>query len=215
MDYLEVPHDFPSTETTRRIISSNLGRLFDPLGLVTPVTILPKILFQMTWEPHLGWDDDVGAHIGKLFHHWLASLKHLDSLEIPRKVTKNDDIVVNFDKSGHELHIFCDARESAYGFSIYARTPSATEGVSSLLTATSRLAPKKLQTLPRLELCAMNIASKTTKVILEVLGKLGPNLRLFAYSDSTIALSWVKSQPYRFQTLCRKQSGHDTTGFTT
>ena len=65
MDYLQVPHDFPSTVTTRRIISSNLGRVFDPLGLVTPVTILPKILFQMTWEPHLGWDDDVGAHIGK------------------------------------------------------------------------------------------------------------------------------------------------------
>ena len=146
MDYLEVPHDFPSTVTTRRILSSNLGRVFDPLGLVTPVTILPKILFQMIWERHLGRDDDVGAHIGKLFHHWLASLKHLDSLEIPRKVTKNKDIVVNFDRSGLELHIFCDASESAYGFSIYARTPSATEGASSLLTAKSRLAPEKLQT---------------------------------------------------------------------
>ena len=120
---------------------------------------------------------------------------------IPRKVTKNDDIVVNFDRSGLELHIFCDTSESAYGFSIYARTPSATKGASSLLTAESRLAPKKLQTLPRLELCAVNIASKTTKVILEVLGKLGLYPRLYAYSDSTIALSWVKSQPYRFQTF--------------
>ena len=78
-------------------------------------------------------------------------------------MTKNDNILVNFDDSKLELHIFCDASESAYGFSIYARMPLVIERASSLITAKSKLAQKELETLPRLELCAMNTASRTTK----------------------------------------------------
>ena len=88
-------------------------------------------------------------------------------------MAENDNILINFDDSKLELHTFRDASESAYGFSLYVRTRSVIKRASSLLAAKSRLAPNKLETLPRLELCAMNIASKTTKVILEVLGKLG------------------------------------------
>ena len=48
-----------TSKITRRIISSSLGKVFDLLGLITPVTILPKILFQETWEGTLNWDDAV------------------------------------------------------------------------------------------------------------------------------------------------------------
>ena len=115
-------------------------------------------------------------------------------------MTKNDNILVNFDDSKLELHIFCDANESAYSFSIYARMPLVIERASSLITAKSKLAqrtgnPSQIGTV------CHEYRVKDNKGILEVLSKLGLYPRLYAYSDSTIALSWVKSQPYRLQTF--------------
>ena len=66
---------------TRRMIASNLGRVFDPLGLVTTVTIIPKILFRKTWNRVLEWDDDVGAHIANQFQHRVPSRKSTHALK--------------------------------------------------------------------------------------------------------------------------------------
>ena len=56
------PHPVNVHITTRRAISSNMGKIFDPIGLLTPVTLQCRILFQMTWEHEIGCDDDVGNH---------------------------------------------------------------------------------------------------------------------------------------------------------
>ena len=44
-----VPHA-KTSKITRRIISSSLVKVVDPLGLVTPVTLLPNFFFQKTWD---------------------------------------------------------------------------------------------------------------------------------------------------------------------
>ena len=64
---LALPESIPTPIITCRMIASYLGRVSHPLGLVTPVTIMPKILFQKTWDGDLEWDDDVGAHIANQF----------------------------------------------------------------------------------------------------------------------------------------------------
>ena len=69
--------------TTRREKSSNMGKIFDSVGLLTPVTLQCKILFQMTWEHEIGWDDDVGATITNQFEAWMIGLHHLSELRIP------------------------------------------------------------------------------------------------------------------------------------
>ena len=63
----KLPHPENVNITTRRAISSNMGKIFDPIGLLTPVTLQCKILFQMTWENEIGWDDNVGATITDQF----------------------------------------------------------------------------------------------------------------------------------------------------
>ena len=69
-----VPYE-KTSKITRRVISSSLGKVFDTLGLVTPVTLLPKISFQKTWDGTLNWDDDVGATITSQFLCWMENLK--------------------------------------------------------------------------------------------------------------------------------------------
>ena len=76
---LDLPESIGTPTISRRMIVSILRRVFYALGLVIPVTIIPKILFQKNWDGDLEWDDDVGAIIANQFQHWMDSLNLLSS----------------------------------------------------------------------------------------------------------------------------------------
>ena len=80
---LVLPKNIRAPTITCWMIASNL-REFVILGPVTPVTIMPKILLQKTWDWNLEWDDDVGAHIANQFQHWVDNLGLLSSLAKPK-----------------------------------------------------------------------------------------------------------------------------------
>lgn len=42
---------------TKRAILSEIARIFDPLGLLSPLTLFAKHLIQLLWTQGLGWDD--------------------------------------------------------------------------------------------------------------------------------------------------------------
>ena len=64
-----------------------MGRVFNPLGPVTPVTIMPKILFQKMGGDFES-DDDVEVHMRTNCNTtWIAFL--LSYLDVPRYSTKN------------------------------------------------------------------------------------------------------------------------------
>ena len=180
--------------TTRRAISSNMGKIFDPIGLLTPVTLQCKILFQMTWEHEIGWDDDVGATITDQFKAWMIGLHHLSELRIPR-------FVANFAIEKMQFHLFCDASEKAYGAAIYARSLGASQTKSTLLCSKSRLAPRKTLSIPRLELCSMVLGAQMIQTVQTTVNQNGFTTEIYAWSDSTVALAWINSTPSRFSTF--------------
>ncbi|XP_060579867.1 uncharacterized protein LOC132736694 [Ruditapes philippinarum] len=45
--------------TTRRNILSVASSLYDPLGLVAPVTLTPKLILQRACRTNLGWDEQI------------------------------------------------------------------------------------------------------------------------------------------------------------
>jgi hypothetical protein len=55
------------TEPTKRNVVSMTARFFDPLGIVSPVTVLFKMFFQQLCEVKLGWDDPLK---GGLLKEW-------------------------------------------------------------------------------------------------------------------------------------------------
>ena len=78
--------NFPTEETelTKHLISSDSAKIFDPLGLVSCVTIVVKIIFQRLWERGIDWDSPLPADIERDWKEWRNQLPELSSLRIPR-----------------------------------------------------------------------------------------------------------------------------------
>ncbi|GFT73678.1 integrase catalytic domain-containing protein [Trichonephila clavipes] len=147
-------------KNTKHFILQAVGKIFDPLRLISPFTVRMKCLLQDLWKEEIQWDDPLPTHIEKEWKKWCEELSHLRNLKIPRLVL--DSTLLEDDV---ELHSFCDASKKAYGAAIYLRTKSR-NGISvKLVTSKSRVAPLNCVTLPRLELfvalVTARLASKT------------------------------------------------------
>ena len=98
-----------------------------------------------------------------------------------------------------ELYGFCDASEQAYAAVIYLRMMDLDGGIEvSLVTSKTKVAPIKRLTIPRLELCGAYLLAQLLHHVQQVF-----NLSLdqiYAWTDSTIVLSWLIGNPRRFNT---------------
>ena len=52
-----------SIEPTERNVVSMSARFFDPLGIMSPVTVLFKIFFQTLCESKIGWDEPLPSDL--------------------------------------------------------------------------------------------------------------------------------------------------------
>lgn len=176
---------------SKRSILSDIAKLFDPLGFVGPVIVSTKILLQELWKQKIDWDENVPNEIAGKWEIIRKEFLNLNMVKVERHM-----ICVN--PKTTELIGFCDASMKAYGAVVYLRSIDE-EGVVSvrLVASKSRVAPTKVITLPKLELCA-------AVLLLELMSKIKESLKLsfrniFYYTDSMIVLSWLQIDPARLQ----------------
>lgn len=168
------------TAWTRRRILSSIAKLFDPLGLISPVVVYAKKIMQQLALLQTGWDDPVPP---QLETKWTAFHKQLHQLQELRI----DPFAFTPQWTDVQIHCFADASELAYGTCLYVRSTDQAGNIHvQMLSSKSRVAPLKRLTLPRLELCAAKeAASLHSKVIKAIdLGQ----VRSTFWSDSTIVL---------------------------
>lgn len=173
---------------TKRNILATTCKIFDPLGLLSAFTIIPKMLLQRLWSSKLDWDDPAPADVCKEWNQFLSNLKQIETINIPRFVLHT--------RAGSpasiQLHCFVDASQNAFATCIYVRSTDKNDNVSvMLLCAKARVAPLKPSTIPRLELAAALLGAQLT-------AKVGQSLRCefekkYFWSDSTIVLAWIKT----------------------
>ncbi|GBP98390.1 hypothetical protein EVAR_72628_1 [Eumeta japonica] len=118
----------------------------------------------------------------------------------------SNQLIKLFKAGGFELvkfSRFADASEKAYGGVVYIHVynPEDNKHQTSLLCAKSKVAPLRIVTLARLELCAILILSKLLRTVIDTYSERHKIDNVFAFSDSTVALAWIHSSPSRWQTF--------------
>ncbi|XP_076388980.1 uncharacterized protein LOC143264668 [Megachile rotundata] len=178
---------------TKRTILSTIAKIFDPLGLVGPVTILAKILMQRLWQLKVDWDESLPASLHTEWTTYASQLQALNNLEFDRHVLSRNYYRI-------ELHGFCDASERAYGACLYARTISNVGHVEThLLCAKSRVAPLKSVTLARLELCSATLLATLYATVRKAI--LSDIEEVFLWTDSSIVLNWINKEACALKTF--------------
>ena len=173
----------PPPLSTKREVLQETAKVFDPLGLLQPVTVAAKILIQELWKEGIDWDEPLPPSLDQKWRAVAEEIGDATKLEFPRRYFTSDGSV---DSSDTELHVFADASQKAYGAAAYL----VRENQSSLAMAKSRVAPtRKKLTLPELELMAALTAARLASYLQEQLQV----TRVTLWSDSQIVLHWLRS----------------------
>ncbi|KAL0883918.1 hypothetical protein ABMA27_015986 [Loxostege sticticalis] len=184
----------PSDACTKRTILSCIARIWDLIGFVAPVVLYAKLIVKQLWLCDCDWDDQPPENIVRLWTQFRNELPLLDQIKIPRHVGITSGSVVT-------LIGFADASEKAYGGVVYFHVENQQEIKVSLCCAKSKVAPRKVQSLARLELCALLLLAKVVSFVIESCKHRIQIDKIFAFSDSTVALCWAHSSPHRWDTF--------------
>lgn len=182
-----------SPTLTKRCMLSEIASIFDPLGLLGPVTSRAKIFMQQLWQRKVEWNEPLPPDVVDDWHAFTEKLRFIKDIRIPRYVLQPNP-------THTVLHGFADASIKAYGAVIYLTVPTdSTSFKSQLLTSKSRVAPLKSLTIPRLELSACLLLAQLVQKVLGAIRHPVDSVKL--WSDSTIALAWIKTSPHLLKTF--------------
>ena len=183
---------------TKRMLASNIARVYDVLGWYSPTIIKIKNLLQQHWIAKIVQDDLVPLAVQNAWEKWKSELPVFSQRSIHRCYYP-----AVADVSTRELHGFCDGSELAYGGVVYLRAQGSNENVSvALVIAKTKVAPIKNLSMPRLELCGAVIVARLLdyyRKMLEI-----PTSHTYAWTDSIVVSSSVRVNPRRFKPFVGK-----------
>lgn len=186
---------------TKRGVLSVIARMFDPLGLLSPFIMGIKILFQDIWKAGYKWDEILPDMFRERLDKWMSGLSSIQQTKINRQYFEGE-WSVNKIKC---LYAFSDASERAYGACVYI-TVQNSDGActSSLVYAKAKVAPIKSVSLPRLELLGALLAARLMEFVKNSL-HIGSEVPVVCFTDSMVALSWIKGSSVRWKTFVRNR----------
>ncbi len=181
---------------TLRNIYKVLATQYDPLGWLLPYTTRVKVIIRQLWNKERGWDDpSLPPELLQSWSAWEEELRYLPCISFPRTYVPPE---VGMDGVIHEVHIFSDASEQAYGAVAYLRTTDqGGETYLSFIIAHSSITPKRAHSIPKLELCGSLVAAQLAKLLENELTLHVQCISL--WTDSTTVLQWLNSESCHFK----------------
>ncbi|XP_045449125.1 uncharacterized protein LOC123657647 [Melitaea cinxia] len=186
-----------SRDYTKRAILSEIAKIYDPLGLLSPVTLFAKHLIQLMWLANIGWDEPPPIDILNSWTNFTKELPLLASISFPRYIFNTDDL------DSIQIHGFADASQVGYAACVYIRhVGKSGDCETHLIMAKTRVAPLRVcLTIPRLELMAALLLSKLIEKVNNVYGDKIRSGHIVAWSDSSVVLAWLRSSPHEWKTF--------------
>ncbi|XP_061769872.1 uncharacterized protein LOC133560876 [Nerophis ophidion] len=180
---------------TRRGVLSTVNSVFDPLGMLAPVTIQGRSLLRELTSELADWDMPLPEAKKNKWETWKESLQGLNKIHIPRRYTAKSlcDAVLT------ELCVFSDASCKAIGAVAYLKVVQEDgEAEVGFVMGKAKLAPQSEPTIPRLELCAAVLAVEMADLIQDELDLKFDEVRF--YTDSKVVLGYICNEKKRFYT---------------
>ena len=164
-----------------------MAKIFDPLGVISPVTFQMKVLFQELCKQKINWDDPLPTRIKEDWASWCNELSRIEHVKIPRCYTHGDQQV----PVSYQLHGFCDSSLSGYAAVVYLRATSGAIIQTAFVASKTRVAPLSQLTIPRLELLSALNLSRLITTVEEAHKPLVAIEKIYCWTDSTTALHWI------------------------
>ena len=154
-------------QLTRRAVTSFMAAQYDPLGCLSPILLVGKLLLRKLHgkEVSLSWDDPLPLERAQEWGHYIQKLLALGTITFPRSIRP---------EYGREAWIisFWDGSTDAHSASIYCRWAvkdswEAESVTSNLVIAKSRVSPISGSTVPRMELQGLLMATRLLRRVLD------------------------------------------------
>ena len=180
---------------TRRTLTGLVARVFDPLGLATPLTANLKLDLHDLCTRKLDWDDEVPKELLDMWVANMATIQDLKLISFKRAVIPEDAANTKL-----SLIVLSDASQSLAATAIYGRVRRRCGQYScQLILARSKIVANF--TIPRAEMKAAVLGAVTSQVVKKNLGdRLGDVLYV---TNSTICLHWIHQDDRPLQVAVR------------
>ena len=186
----KIAEDGSLVAPTKRGILSGLATLYDPLGLISPLSVPPRVLFQNLCLSKLTWDSPVNPEQVARWEKWIDELKIAKVSEAPRCILPRiKDQIIRV-----SLHGFGDASKKAYCAAVYLVVETTESIYSRILCSKNRIAPLKALSIPRLELKAAKLLTTLLPTVLNALSKQTVVDEVRYWSDSMTVLYWLHNR---------------------
>ena len=164
-------------------------KVFDPLGILSPITTRNKVFLQSLWKYELKWDESFEFLIdGELKKNWLHLVRQT---HIAMKCSFTRRTITS---KKREVHVFSDASQDSYGAVAYIRTLPCQEfpnGHIKIVTAKGKVAPLKgKRTIPKLELAAVVVAAHMVTFVQKA-WDIPKGTKYYLWTDAKVVCRWL------------------------
>ena len=188
IDMSQADEDLPDVMTKREMWSAING-IYDPLGLLSPLTIRLKLMMREVCESQgkdASYDSPVNGEIRKKLVETAKELGAANNIMFSRAVKPKGA------QEKPQIICFTDASWKAYGCCVYVRYKLPEGQITcQLMTSKVKTAQTKGMTIPRLELMAAQLGTKVVTAMQYSIGL--EDCRRFFITDSSSTLGMIKS----------------------
>ena len=121
--------------TTKREMLRFLASIYDPLGIVSPISLVAKLIYRDLCDQRCPWDAELSPQISNSWRKLENALP--EKVEVPHSITAFEEPI-----EAVHLHAFGDTSSEGTCAAVYAVVHQQSGVDQGLVTAKSRLAKK-------------------------------------------------------------------------
>ena len=187
-DLSDIAQYAATLEPTKRNIVGVSAKFYDPLGLVSPVTVQFKLLFKALCEAKLKWDEPLSGELLETWSLLVTGLQKANPVSVPRYYLSGVGCTIKQFK----LIGFCDASSKVYATVVYLHVETNGESCMRILSSKTRVAPTTTRTIPKLELLSALLLSRLVTNITSALQQEISLQQPICFTDSKVVFYWIE-----------------------